>query len=212
MSAISPGGGPATEPRPRRVASVILAAGRATRAGVTKQLLQLAGKPLLQHVLDNAAASRVDDIVIVLGHDQENIRRLVDTGSGRVAVNPAFESGQGSSLAAGIEALDESVDAAIILLGDQPGIRAEIIDAVIAAYVGRGASIVIPTYLGQRGNPVLFDRSLFQELQTIAGDTGARLLLGKRQAGIQTVPFDFAPPPDIDTMDDYQKMVERQFR
>jgi molybdenum cofactor cytidylyltransferase len=194
----------------RGVTAIILAAGRSTRAGTTKQLLDLHGKPLVQHAIDAAVASGAEAVVVVLGHDAERVRAAISPGRAMIVVNPDFASGQASSLAAGIKAVPAESGAAIILLGDQPGITPDLVNRVIDAWSETGAPIVVPVYQGQRGNPVLLDRALFAELQSLRGDTGARAIFARRHNAIHLLPIDPPPPPDIDTPADYEAAKRAQ--
>lgn len=193
---------------PRMISGVVLAAGGSSRLGRPKQLLPLNGRPLLDHVLGNAAASTLDEVVLVLGHQAATIAVAVADRGQRVVVNPAYAAGQSGSMRAGLAALDARSDAVLFLLGDQPGIGSPIIDAVLAAYRSSAAPLVVPTYGGEWGNPVLFDRSLFPELARIGGDEGARRVVRAHQAEALRVPVgDSPPPPDIDTEEDYAALL-----
>ncbi|MBX3070212.1 MAG: nucleotidyltransferase family protein [Thermomicrobiales bacterium] len=191
-----------------RVGAIILAAGSGSRAGVTKQLLELRGKPLLQHAIDNVAASRVDTGVVVLGHDAEAVDAAIDPGDFTVVVNEGYASGQASSLIAGVWALPEWCDAAIVVLGDQPGVDAAVIDQVIDAATRSESKIVIATWQGVRGNPVLFQASLFPEIAQLTGDTGARALFQRYPDEIEAVEFGRPMPLDVDTLEDYRAVVD----
>ncbi|HEX5498621.1 MAG TPA: NTP transferase domain-containing protein, partial [Thermomicrobiales bacterium] len=116
------------------ISGIILAAGDSTRLGRPKQLLPVGGLPLLAHVLRHAAASRLDDVVVVLGHDAEAIAEAVGEWGQRIAVNPDFAAGQSTSLKIGLAAVPPQAEAALVLLGDQPEVGPAIIDAVIAAF------------------------------------------------------------------------------
>ncbi len=186
--------------------AVILAAGTASRAGSTKQLFELDGKPLLQHVIDNAAASHTDGTILVIGHDAERVRASIDPGKAVVAFNERYATGQASSLIAGIDALPDVAEAAVILLGDQPGVDAAVIDRVIDAWPVSARPLVLPSWNGERGNPVLFARSLFPEIRRLEGDTGARAIFRKHQGDIELVEFDAPMPPDVDTAEDYASL------
>src|SRR5918997_5983315 len=103
------------------ISAVVLAAGASTRLGRPKQLLELDGKPLLQHVVDALDGAGLDEVVVVLGHEAERIRAaVVLPARGRVVVNRAHRSGQASSLRAGLDAVDAASEAAVVVLGDQP--------------------------------------------------------------------------------------------
>jgi molybdenum cofactor cytidylyltransferase len=186
------------------VSGVVLAAGRSRRLGRPKQLLPLAGKPLLAHVLENAAASALDEVVLVLGHEAEAIRAAVGERGARVVVNPDHAAGQSTSLRAGLAAVDPRADAALFLLGDQPGVGPAIVDALIRAFRAGGTPIVIPSYGGRRANPALFARALFPELERVAGDEGARGVVRAHADSVLVVPVGDGPTPgDVDTEEDY---------
>lgn len=128
------------------VGAVVLAAGKSTRMGEPKQLLPLDGKPLLEHTLQNLRASRVSEIVLVLGFAADAIRRQIALPEVKVVENKDYEQGMGSSLRVGLSALDEQTGAALIVLADQPFVRPETFDQVIGRYQESGAQIVVPMY------------------------------------------------------------------
>jgi molybdenum cofactor cytidylyltransferase len=190
------------------ISGIVLAAGRSARLGRPKQLLPLADQPLLTHVLRAAAASRLDEIILVLGHEAAAIAAAAGDWGQRVVVNPDYPTGQGSSVRAGIAAVDPRAAAALVLLGDQPGVGPAIVDAVIAGYRASGGAIVVPIYGQVRGNPVLFDRSLFPELASLTGDEGARGIVRAHAAAVVEVPVGDGPPPrDVDTEADYAALL-----
>jgi molybdenum cofactor cytidylyltransferase len=193
----------------RRVCGAILAAGPGTRmAGRTKQLIDLGGKPILQHAIDNAQSSSIDYLVIVLGHNSAEIIASIDAGTGRIVINPNFSAGQSSSLVTAIGAAPAGSDAVLILLGDQPGVTPAIIDRMADLFRRDAPLLMIPRYQGQRGNPVMIHRMLFPELQQLTGDIGARAVFDKHASDIEYVDFDFAAPPDIDTLADLSSVVQ----
>jgi molybdenum cofactor cytidylyltransferase len=175
--------------------------------GRPKQLLELAGKPVLQHVLDALRAAPVDEIVLVLGHLAREIAAAVPaTGRVRYANNPDYAAGQSSSFRTGLRAANAESRAAVIVLGDQPGIRAETVTAVIEAWRAGAGPAVQAAYGGIAGHPVLFDRSLWPELERSEGDEGARGILAGHPEWRQVVEVGGSPPSDIDTDADYARV------
>jgi len=193
--------------------AVILAAGRSTRMGAVKQLLLVDGRPLLQHVLDNVRASEISEIILVLGHAADAIRRELDLEQIKLVMNEDYPGGMGSSLKAGLSAVDPQAKATIVVLADQPFVRPATLDRLIREHARTGAQIVIPTYHGFRGNPVLLDRLVFPEVMGLDGDVGCRAIFGDHAEGIVKVPVeDVGILLDIDQPDDYQKLRSAEDR
>jgi molybdenum cofactor cytidylyltransferase len=197
------------------ISGVILAAGASVRMGRPKQLLPLGGKPLLRHAVDAALDSCLDEVVLVLGHRAREIEEALALSSGsgvRVVVNPDHASGQASSLLLGVRSTSALARAAAILLGDQPGVSAALIDRVVADFRASDALAARPEYRAAGGgsvpgHPVLLARRLWSELECLRGDEGARGVLASRPEGVSAVAVAGELPPDIDTPDDYQRML-----
>ena len=185
-----------SETRPH-VGGVILAAGEAKRMGSTKQLLDLGGRPLLQHVLDAAGASSLDELVLVVGHDAEAVLEAVDPGRARVVINPLYGEGQSTSLKAGLASLRPGLHGALVLLGDQPFVTTDIIDRLVAAFVGTDAPVVAPSVEGRRSNPVLVREDLFPALLAVSGDQGGREVVAGFASETVLVPVE-GPGIEID--------------
>ena len=190
-----------------QIGAVVLAAGKSTRMGEPKQLLRIDGKTLLERALTNLRDAKVRDIVVVLGFGAQAIQKHVALDEARVVENTDYEHGMASSLRVGLAALDTNADGALIVLADQPFIRAQTLDRIIDQYQDSDAQIVIPMYQGFRGNPVLLDRSVFPEVMALNGDIGCRAVFGDHQEGIVKVSVDdIGILLDIDTKDDYTKL------
>ena len=188
-----------------RFGAVILAAGMSSRMGEAKQLLRLGNTTLLGQVLENVRSSGVKDIVLVLGHEAEKIKERIPTENLSVVINESYRQGMGTSLRAGLAALPPGVDAALIVLADQPFIRPKTLDLLMDQYRRSSAQIVIPTYKGFRGNPVLLDRSVFSEVMALTGDIGCRAIFGNHLEGIAKVPVeDIGILLDMDSKDDFE--------
>lgn len=188
----------------RMIAALLLAAGSSVRMGQPKLLLELGGQTLLRRAVEQAKASKADEVVVVVGPMRAEMEReLAGTGA-QLVDNPDHLSGMASSLRAGIRALGPDVEAAVVLLGDQPFQDRVVIDRLVDAYRAGEQPIVVPLYAGRRGNPVLFDRSLFDELAAQHGDQGGREVIAADPSRVATVAFDSErPQQDLDTWDDY---------
>ena len=167
--------------RGRRIAAVVLAAGRSTRMGGPNKLLEKIGeRPLVRIAVEEALASRAGDVIVVVGHQRGEVEKALAGLRVRIVHNPAFAEGLGASLKTGIAAVPADADGAIVCLGDMPQVDASLIDRLIAAFdPDRRALVVVPTFQGKRGNPVLWARRFFPDLMAIEGDVGARHLIGR---------------------------------
>lgn len=182
-----------TEPAEQdRIAVIVLAAGQSRRMGPQNKLLApLNGKPMVAHAVDAALGSKASETLVVTGHDGEDVRKAVGAAPVRFVDCPDAAGGLSHTLRAGLAALPADVTAAIICLGDMPYVNAKGIDALIDAFdPSNGHSIVVTTYEGKRGNPVLWDRRYFAEMAEISGDVGARHLIGAYDEAVLDVPAD----------------------
>jgi len=161
-----------------RVAAIVLAAGESRRFGRLKQLLPWGDDgTLISHAVDIALASRARPVVVVLGCQADACRRAIEGRPVQVVVNPDWVEGQSSSVRAGLAVLPENISATLFHLADQPQVTSTVMDAMIERHANTLAPVVWPTYQGQRGNPVLFDRVTFSELERLTGDTGGKPIL-----------------------------------
>jgi molybdenum cofactor cytidylyltransferase len=184
-----------------------------------KLLLPLGDQPVVAHVVEAVLASQAQPILVVLGHQAEQVRAALAVYSAEKRLifveNPEYKQGMSTSLRAGLQAMNElesavleTIDGAIVLLGDQPLITAHIIDMLIAMREETAKKIVAPLYNGRRGNPVLFDADLFSELMTVTGDEGGRSVIEHHRQDIATVEVgDSAASSDVDTWSAYQEVV-----
>ena len=189
-------------PHPKRIAAVVLAAGRSTRMGGPNKLLaEIARRPLVRIVAEEALASRADPVIVVAGHQRAEVEKALAGLRVRIVHNPDFAEGLGTSLRAGIAAVPADSDAAIVCLGDMPRVDAALMNRLIAAFdPDRGALVVVPTFEGKRGNPVLWSRRFFPDLMAIEGDVGARHLIGRYSEAVAEVPVEGkAALIDVDT-------------
>jgi len=195
-----------------RVSAVVLAGGMSRRMGAPKQLLRIEGKSLLEHTLATVRASAVHEIILVLGFAADEIEKEVSLQGLKIARNEFYQQGMGTSLRTGLAAVDPQATAALIILADQPFVQPATLDRLIKFHGSSKAEaarpqIVIPTYRGFRGNPVLLDRTVFPELQGLSGDVGCRAIFGDHTKGIYKLPVDDAGILlDIDSPEDLEKI------
>ena len=190
-----------------RITGIVLAAGMASRMGQVKQLLPFRGKTILDVVLRNAVASRLHSTILVLGHAAALIEQKVGLEGVTTVINRQYRDGQSTSLQAGLAAVSKDTDAAMFLLGDQPLVTTALIDRIIDAYEQSRSPLTIPFFDGKRGNPVIVDRCLFDEIKQLSGDSGARTLFRSHADQIRKVPIaDSAIHFDIDTWQDYRRL------
>ena len=187
-----------------RIAALLLAAGRSSRMGGPNKLLEsIDGVPMVARTAQRLLSSRARPIVAVLGNDADR----VDQALGRLPVervrNPAFADGLSTSLKAGLAALPADIDGVVVCLGDMPLITGRDIERLIAAFNPlEGRAIVVPTRHGKRGNPVLWARRFFAEMAELAGDVGAKHLIGEHTELVAEIEMDGdGVLVDIDTPD-----------
>ncbi|MCL6542486.1 MAG: nucleotidyltransferase family protein [Roseiflexus sp.] len=188
------------------IAGIMLAAGSSSRMGQPKQLLDWGGRPLVRVIAATALAAALDEVIVVTADADAAVAAALADLPIRIVPNPRAAEGQSTSLCAGIAALSAGVEAALILLGDQPFVTAAIINALIDAWRDRRVPVVAPVFAGVRGNPVLFDRAMFGELLTIEGDQGARGVIARDPTRVHLIHFDDERPLlDIDTPEAYTR-------
>ena len=186
----------------RRIAAVVLAAGRSTRMGGPNKLLaEIRGRPLVRIVVEEAVASHAKPVIVVVGHERGEVEKALAGLPVQFVHNPDFAQGLGTSLKAGIAAVPAEADGAIVCLADMPQVDASLLNRLIAAFdPDRGALIVMPTAEGRRGNPVLWSRRFFPDLMAIEGDVGARHFIGRYSEAAVEVPLEGkAALVDVDT-------------
>lgn len=214
-------------------AAIILAAGSSSRmgGGRHKLLLPLGGRPVLTHVLEATLASQARPIVVVLGHQAEQVKEQITTHVKHPDIilveNPYYLQGMSTSIRVGIERLNYKkfpgsseiildslippwfeIDSALIILGDQPLMTPQIIDALIQVRRETGKRIVGASYDGKRGNPTLFAATLFGELLEVTGDEGGKRVIERHREELELVKLGNAIVNyDVDTWEAYQQVV-----
>ncbi|HSO92520.1 MAG TPA: nucleotidyltransferase family protein [Arthrobacter sp.] len=197
-----------------RTAGLILAAGASRRLGRPKQLLPYGHGVLLDAVLKTALDCGFDQTVLALGGAAGEVQRTVDTTGCEIVLNPDFGEGCSSSIAAGIAVLHPDTDAVVLLLGDQPGIRAVTARALLELLVtgaeraGQGApGIAVCRYDDGVGHPLAFTRRMLPELAALHGDKAVWRLLEQRAGDVVELPVPGPVPLDVDTEGDYRQVL-----
>jgi molybdenum cofactor cytidylyltransferase len=190
-------------------AGVVLAAGSSRRMGSPKQLLLVEGRPLLELVVAQACASGLDEVIVVLGAAADEIRSRADLGRARSIVNPDHASGMASSLRAGLASLGDEVDRAVIILGDQPDVSAELLDELLDLQETSGLPSAALGFDGILHPPVVLKRELWGEVMALEGDVGCRAVIRARPELVATLPVQrgHRHPVDVDTPEDYARLT-----
>ena len=201
-------------PHQKQTAGVILAAGMSKRFGQPKQLAKLDNKFLLEWVLDSALASRLAQVVLVVGHEHPQIIQALGSKINhprlQVVINDRYQQGQSGSLRLGLSNIQKNFDSVMFILGDQPRLRSSTIDFLLGCFWNSEKTICVPVCRGVRGNPTIFSRTVYADLMTIEGDIGAREIIRTNQEHILYVeledPRGFI---DIDSQQDLENLKKR---
>lgn len=192
-----------------RTVAIVLAAGASERFGSDKLLAPLDGRPLLQHVLDAATASSVDDVIVVVGHAADAVLAAVRLGRARAVVNPDHALGQSTSLRAGLRAA-AGADAGVVLLGDQPRVTAALVDALIERWRVSRSPAVVSSRGGRRSPPAIIGRELWPAIDDLTGDVGAReLLVGREGVAVLDVTPALGSLDDVDRPADLARIARK---
>jgi molybdenum cofactor cytidylyltransferase len=191
------------------IAGVILAAGSSTRFGKPKSLLDWFGQSLIRKIAKTALEAGLSPVQIVIGAVKEPLIEEVTDLPVNLLINKDWEMGMSSGVRLGVCSLSDIVSAAIFMLVDQPQISSDLLLAIKNKYQSTHAKIIAPQVHGKRANPVLFDRSLFGELQELQGDTGGRSIMNKYEV-TWLLWDDESILEDIDTQDDYDRLRKKR--
>lgn len=215
---------PEQPPAGARTAGLVLAAGGSRRLGRPKQLLPYRGGVLLDAVLATARDCGFDQTILALGGAAAEVQNTVDTSGCDIVVNPDFGEGCSSSIATGLAVLHPDTDAVVLLLGDQPGVRAETVRALLGALFAErdpdspeqagavpsgpgGPGIAVCRYDDGPGHPVAFAREFLPELSALHGDKAVWKLLEQRADDVVELAVPGPVPPDVDTEADYRRIL-----
>lgn len=194
---------------PTKIGIVILAAGSSSRMGKPKQLLEFDGTTLLRHSTIEAANSKAENVITVLGAHADQIENEIDGDIVNIVKNENWDEGMASSVRLGLNTLlkqTPSIDAAIFMVCDQPYVSSTVLNELISTYKKTGKSIVACNYGEAIGPPALFHKSLFNELMQLKGDAGARKIIQEHSNEMATILFTHGKI-DIDTKEDYDALT-----
>ncbi|MEM2163174.1 MAG: nucleotidyltransferase family protein [Candidatus Bathyarchaeia archaeon] len=190
------------------ISLIVLAAGLSKRFGRNKLLEEIDGRTMIERVVGSAIASKADEVIVVLGFEARKIIEVLRKFNCKFVLNRSFHEGQSSSVKAGVRAIINKAEAAIILPGDMALITPRSINMVIEEYYKSKSPIVIASYQGRLGHPILFDRSLFEEILSIDEETmGLKAIVERYKECIRKVEVD-SPEVliDIDRKEDLEKI------
>lgn len=196
--------------RKGKIAVIILAAGQSLRLGSPKQLLKIKGTNLLQHSINAAVGSNADQVLLVLGSSAEDIKKQLNSDRITILENPDWESGMSSSIRCGLSnkiSNNADIQAVILMVCDQPFVSSDLLNELIRTYQSGDKDIIACFYDDVPGTPALFHKNMFQELLSLEGDKGARILFNKFASQTGTVSFKEGSI-DIDTLENYQNLAK----
>jgi molybdenum cofactor cytidylyltransferase len=190
--------------------AIILAAGESRRMGVPKMLLPFDGSTMIEKVISNVTASKVDKIMVVVGSGKEALIEKIGKSGVKYCYNDNYKDGMLSSVKCGFASMPSDFKAVLVFQGDQPLIPPDAINSVIDAYLSSGKGLVIPVYKDRRGHPLLIDAKYRHEIEKITPDEGLHSLQQKFADFVQEVNTD--EPGilrDFDTFDEYNKGINQ---
>jgi molybdenum cofactor cytidylyltransferase len=193
------------------IVAVVPAAGQSRRMGACKQLLPFAGTTVIGHIVDELLRSRVSEVRVVVGHQAEQMREELRSRNVRIVVNPQYEqSDMLASIRCGIAELPPECSSVLVAVGDQPALRAELVNAMIGCFETAGRGIVVPACAGRRGHPVLIAATYRDEIMTGYDQLGLRGLLAAHAGDIHELPISASEAlSDMDYPEDYRREVDR---
>jgi molybdenum cofactor cytidylyltransferase len=203
------------------VSAVVLAAGMSTRMGRNKLLLSFRDKPLVVHAVGTLLASKVGEIIVVLGHESEKVWEQLEAYASQVSnggqtslrlvKNPDYRDGLSTSVRTGVQAVSAEAGAIMIYLADQPLIEPGDVDRIITAFAAAKAenkAIVVPFFKGERGNPVILDAALRDSILGIAGDVGCKGVIKRYPEKVYAIEMENDHVVrDVDDVQAYERLV-----
>ena len=190
------------------VSAILLAAGESKRMGKPKLLLPLGDGTVLRNTVNNLLSSSVDEIIVVLGANARETKRVIAGKAVKIIINPDYRQGMSTSLISGLKHVSHQAQRVMVALSDQPLIDSKTYNKLIQKSLGSDSGIVVPTYKSRRGNPIIFNTRYKEELLQLKGDIGGRELLDRHPDDILEVAVDCEGIYiNLNTMDDYKSAL-----
>jgi len=197
----------------KMISGILLAAGESRRMGQPKLLLPWGKTTILETVVDNYLKTKISELIVVVGANQESLKRLLISKPVIIVKNAYYQEGMSTSIRKGIEAASNQAEGYLIGLGDQPLITSNIINLLITVFSNEHPGIAICSHKKKKGHPVIFARKFRQALCNLEGDAGGRTIIRQHGAEVKYVDVESeAILMDIDTPDDYQKLDKISLR
>jgi molybdenum cofactor cytidylyltransferase len=193
------------------ISAVLLGAGESKRMGVDKLSLPWGRRTILEHCFETLLRSEVEELVVVLGIRNKEVKNLFQGRKVKVVINPHSKRGMSTSIRKGLQAIHPSSDGILIALGDQLFLKTRTINALIRAFGQGKGGIVVPSFQGKKGHPVIFHRRYKRELLNLKGDVGGRSIIERHPEDVRVVPVkSIGVVKDVDTWQDYIKSSGRR--
>jgi molybdenum cofactor cytidylyltransferase len=190
-----------------RVAGIVLAAGTSTRMGHNKLFVELEGETLVHRTVRRVADAGLDPVIVVLGHESERVSGAITTLPCRLVFNPDYQSGVNSSLRVGIRAASEAeARAAVVVLADMPLVTTSMIETLVSTYRQHRSRLVISDYDGVNAPPMLYDRSLFDELAMSEGQGCGKHVVKRHRHEAESLSWPAQALTDLDVPEDYERV------
>jgi molybdenum cofactor cytidylyltransferase len=190
------------------ISAILLGAGKSKRMGVDKLSLPWGRKTVLEHCFETLLRSKVEEVAVVLNLRKKGIKDLFLRPRVKIVMNPYSKKGMSTSIRRGLRVIDPYSQGILIALGDQPYLKARTINALIRAFSQRKEGIILPSFQGRMGHPVIFDQKYKKELLSLKGDVGGRSIIERHPEDVRRVPVKSAGVvKDIDTWQDYKKAL-----
>jgi molybdenum cofactor cytidylyltransferase len=193
------------------ISAILLGAGESKRMGVDKLSLPWGRKTVIEHCFETLLQSEVLEIVVVLGIRNKGVKNLFQGRKVKVVLNPHSKRGMSTSIREGLRAIRPSSPGILIALGDQPLLKTRTINALVRAFDRGEEGIIIPSFQGRKGHPVIFHKRYRKELLNLRGDLGGRTIVERHPEDVRVVPIKSeGVVKDVDTWQDYEKEFRKK--